>query len=862
MPQTTPMLEQYKRIKRQSGDAILFFRLGDFYEMFGEDALAAHKILGITLTARGKNTEHETPMCGVPYHAAERYIARLTRAGKKVALCEQTTPPGKGIVERSIIRIVTPGTTIDTHILEDKTPHYIVAAVEHKGTYGFCIADISTGVFEVTEVADEARLRNVLSRIAPREIITPKETLLMIQPLAANTVAFVHPHTPAFGFDARAVLLNHFRVRTLHGFGIEQLPRAQHAAGLLLDYLKETQKAALSHVCAIRQYAHEEYMALDPSSMRNLELLSTLYDGSREGSLLHTIDCTKTAMGGRLLRQWLLHPLLSRERIQLRLDAVSWLMEYADREELQKILGEIADIERLLGKIGLERVNARDMLALKKSLVHVVELKVALGQRLAPFPPLVQTIRDELQEHQGIIVLLERAVADEPPFEITEGGIIKEGYNAELDSLREIARGGKEWIAQFAASEIQRTGIQSLKVKFNNVFGYYIEVSKANLKYVPPEYVRKQTMVNAERFTTPDLQEFEEKILRAEEKMKELEYRLFLELRAQVAAHIPTLQKTAQAVAAIDVLTAYAALAHTRRYVKPRINEEGVIAIKQGRHPVIETLLQGEQYIPNDVYIDQEREQVLLITGPNMSGKSSYLRQTALITLLAQIGSYVPAEEANICIVDRIFTRVGAADNVARGQSTFMVEMQETAVILHNATARSLIIIDELGRGTSTYDGLSIAWAVVRYIHDRLGAKTMFATHYHELIDMVGALARGKNYSIAVTEHEGRVVFLHHVEEGGTPDSYGIEVAQLAGIPPQVIAESKRVLEQLESGRGSASGKLPAPLFDTTAPENSAHTPALHPALQKLKTLNPNSLTPLQALNLLAELVEKIKENH
>ena len=791
---TTPMLKQYWEIKNRHSQAILFFRMGDFYEMFGDDAIEASKILGIALTARNKGTPNETPMCGIPYHSAENYIVKITKAGKKVAICEQMTPPGKGLVERKVIRIITPGTTLNENVLDQKSHNFIASIYIEKNTFGFAVSDVSTGTFEINETDDKSLLKSLLFRLSPTEIVTHESFLDDINKLAPSGT-IINTHKTPFGFAAHSALEKHLEVTSLNGFGIEDLAIGILAGGFLFDYIKETQKTDLSHIKTLKRYHFNDYMLLDETAIRNLELLFTMHNGFKEGSLINIIDETKTAMAGRMLKQWLLHPLLSKHEIKERLDAVEFAIKELDREEITKALSNIADIERIVGKIGLERANARDLSHLKQSLFKIKEIKNLLPEISVPF---LEDVYKNLSDHGELIEKLETSIHDEPPIEITEGGIIKDGYSRELDSLREIASGGKDWINKLAVQEIARTGINSLKIRFNKVFGYYIEISKSNLGLVPADYIRKQTLVNAERFITPELKEYEEKVLGAEEKIYSLEYELFLKIRRETASHIPEIQKTAIALSKLDVITGFAELAIKNNYIKPQINDSGKIEIKQGRHPVIEKMLKDEQYIPNDAYLDNNNYQIILLTGPNMSGKSSYLRQVALITLLAQIGCFVPAENADISIVDRIFTRVGASDNLARGQSTFMVEMQEASNILHNASAKSLIILDELGRGTSTYDGLSIAWAILDNLHHEVGAKTLFATHYHELIEVVESLPKAQNFSVAVAEHKGSIVFLHQVQKGGTPESYGIEVAKLAGLPKSVISKSQEILKKLE----------------------------------------------------------------
>src|SRR3989339_238126 len=852
MAEPTPMLKQYHKIKQQYSDAIIFFRLGDFYEMFGPDAVISSKILGITLTARYKGLPNEIPMCGIPHHAAEQYLVKLTKAGHKVAICDQVSPAGLGLVERKIIRIVTPGTTLNSGFLEEKINNYVAALFKKGAIWGLSLADVGTGEFQTNETADMELLKSALFRLNPSEIITLPQNSTIIKDLDdAIREAVIHTHQPNLGFNAYKSLTEHFQVKNLHGFGLEKMAIATEAAAILLDYLKDTQKTPLAHFNRLQQYNFADCLIMDESAIRNLELLATRHDNSRDGSLLGIIDDTKTAMGGRLLRTWLLNPLLDAKQIAARWLAVAFLRESVNIAPLQQYLNKITDIERVLGKIGLERANGRDLLGLRESIKNIQEVKKMIPKEASP--TLIRQIIDSLNDHASLINLLDRGLAQEPPIEITEGNIIKDGFNGELDELRSLTRDGRDWIKNLTAREIKRTGISSLKIKYNSVFGYYIEVSHANSANVPADYIRKQTLVNAERFITPELKEFEEKILTAEEKIKTLEYNLFLALRQEVATHIPALQKTAAATAALDVLTAFAKIARQNNYVQPVINEHGKIIIKAGRHPVIEKLLADKSYIPNDVYLDNDGPQIILLTGPNMSGKSSYLRQVALITLLAQIGSFVPAQSAKIAIVDRIFTRVGAADNVSRGQSTFMVEMQETANILHNATNRSLIILDELGRGTSTYDGLAIAWAVLEYLHDVIGAKTLFATHYHELIEVATKLPKAKNMSIAVTQHQGQVIFLYQIQEGGTSDSYGIEVARLAGLPRELITNSKKILSSLEDAH---SGQLR--LIVPARPAKPTGDAASKEILEQLATGDPNSLTPLQAREMQNEIVKKI----
>lgn len=799
MANLTPMLKQYREIKDQHKDCILFFRLGDFYEMFGKDAQEACKILNITLTARNKGTPNETPMCGIPYHAAEGYIAKLTKAGKKVAICEQTTAPdGQGIVQRKVIRIITPGTTLDSNILENKQNNFLVSIFNQDNKWGIAFVDLTTGEYKLTELNKLDDLLNELNRILPSEIIiTPDLNENLNLKTKLEQIANLNLFYPSLFKPADETIKEHFKIKSLQTFGIQNYPIGITAAGNLLNYLKDTQKTNLEHINQLSLYNISDYMILDEATIRNLELLYTYQFFEEKGSLISIIDKTQTGMGGRLLRNWLLHPLINLEKITQRLDAVEEFYNNLDlRENLKKELKNIADIERLIGRLGCNRANARDLLNLKNSLQIIPEIKKILKPCNSKL--LKQSLKN-LDEHKELVKLINQAIAEDPPLLITEGGMIADDYNKELDELRKISTSGKDWIKELQQKEIQRTGISSLKVKFNKVFGYYIEVSNTNLSQVPEDYTRKQTLVNAERFVTPELKEYEHKVLGAEEKIKELEQKLFWEIRDKVAKEFEPIQQTAQILAQLDVLLSFANVALINNYTKPETNNGEVINIKNGRHPVIEKLQTEESYVPNDGLFNHTNHQLILLTGPNMSGKSSYLRQTALIVLLAQIGSFIPAETATIGITDRIFTRVGASDNLIRGQSTFMVEMQEAANILNNATNKSLIILDELGRGTSTFDGVSIAWAIVEYIYKNIKAKTLFATHYHELIDMVEKLDKAKNYAVSVKETETGVIFLRKIISGGIDKSYGIEVAKLAGLPKPLTDRAYQILDELEN---------------------------------------------------------------
>lgn len=804
MPELTPMLKQYSEIKEKYPNEILLFRLGDFYEMFGTDAKEASHILDIVLTARHRGTEHETPMCGIPFHALESYLAKLIKAGKRVAICDQLSDPtlpacagGPGLVKREVTRVVTPGTTFDELNLQNKVNNNIVAIVLGKNTWGLAIADLTTGDFRAAETPDFNLLKNEIFRFSSAEVIvnadlfndTRHRDFLL-------SLSNVNDHRlTAFG-TARDVLLKHFQMPNLNSFGVDDMTAGVEAAGLLLDYLKETQKADLKHFTKITRHNFADYMALDEATIRNLEIFQTAFTARYEGSLVSVIDRTKTSMAGRLLRRWLILPLVKEDKINERLAAVAdFKADSTLLRNLSEKLKQLSDLERLLGRLGCRRGTARDLVALKKSLQLVPEVKELIWDKQA-FR--LQTLNKFLGDHAALVSLLEQTIMDEPAAVVNDGNMIKDGIDAELDELRQVSRGGKDFLMQLQTREIERTKINSLKVRFNSVFGYYIEISKSNLDQAPADYIRKQTLVNAERFITPELKEYEEKILGAEEKIKAIEYRIFQETVEKASAHFADVQRTAETLAEVDLLASFAELASENNYCQPIVNAAGVINVRSGRHPVIERF-NKERYVPNDLILDHEKNEFILLTGPNMSGKSSFLRQAALISLLAQIGSFVPAEAAELGVVDRIFTRVGASDNLTQGVSTFMAEMQEAANILNNATRDSLIILDELGRGTSTYDGVSIAAAIMEFIHNQIGAKTIFATHYHELTDIVGKLARAENYCVAVSENNGQVVFLHKIVRGATSKSYGIEVAKIAGLPKDLIERANEILAELES---------------------------------------------------------------
>lgn len=898
----TPMMAQYRKMKENYPDAILFFRLGDFYEMFFEDAIEASRLLQITLTSRNKG-DHKAPMCGVPYHAANSYIAKLTRLGKKVAICEQLSDPNlPGIVERDVVRVITPGTTLDDQLLDQKSNNYLVAIAaqqpdaghgldpqsdpdggpdERQTSFGLACCDVSTGELRVTFLANTEELQTELEKIRPVEAILEHRLLneKFFQQLAESNIGtFFFPHD--FHHEGESFLKDFFNLHTLDSFGLkDQLSR--QAAAMLLHYLQTTQKANVQHIRGIHVYKLSEFMPLDEHTLKNLELITTLRENKKEGSLLWVLDQTVTSMGGRFLRFSLLHPLCELTHIEARLDALEELtVNPTILEDIREVLKHILDLERLLARLSLGHGNARDLVGLKNSLKAIPYLQSILA---GLHTPLLKEISGDLDALPELAQLIETAMVDEPPLAVKEGGIIKEGFHAELDQLKTISRDGKNFIQQLQQREVERTGINSLKIRYNSVFGYYIEVSKTNLHAVPQDYIRKQTLVNAERFITPELKEYEEKVLGAEEKIVALEYELFDQVRQKVLAGMGRIQNLAHAIAQLDMLCSLAKVAIEQRYCKPIIKENGMLRIEAGRHPVVEKMSFSGKFVPNDATFDDAGQTIHLITGPNMGGKSTFLRQTALIVLMAHIGSFIPASKAEISLVDRIFTRVGASDNLIRGQSTFMVEMQETAYILHHATAKSLIILDEIGRGTSTYDGMSIAWALLEFIHDHIGAKTLFATHYHELIALAEKLPHAANYSVAVKENEQEgVVFLYKVLPGGVDRSYGIEVAKLAGLPHDVITKARQILVDLEegvlesgirkellgSGKSGASMSIPDTQtldYGARAMENHPELPERpqqsirqHPALEEFRQLDVNSLTPLEALNILNGLKKKL----
>lgn len=869
------MMQQYESIKAQYPDCILLFRLGDFYEMFGDDAVKASKILNITLTTRNKGAASQMPMCGVPHHAIDGYIAKLTRHGEKVAMCDQVSDPKlPGIVQREVIRVITPGTTLNESILDNKTNNYLVSIIERNGIFGLCYVDITTGDFAVTQIETIAETIAEIAKISPAECILENDLFdEEIGILLRSTFDKAFFSKYATFRDAKNTLKDHFEVKTLNGFGLEDKDVAIEAAGFVMNYLLETQKTTLSHIKKISYFSVSKYMPIDEATLRNLELLYTLRDRQKEGSLISVIDNTLTAMGGRMLKFWLTHPLQNADEINKRLSAVEEIGNNAGiHANLREILKDIVDIERIMAKLSLGSGNARDLLALKSSLEQIPTLKNELNKMESK---LLQALCNDFMDLKEIILLIETAIDPEPPILLTSGGVIREGFNEELDKLKNISRKGKGFIKDLQEKEVKRTGISSLKVKYNRVFGYYIEISKANMHLAPEEYIRKQTLVNAERFITPELKEYEETVLNAEEKIITLEQKLFAEIRQEILEKTSEIQENARVFAVLDVICGLSYTAQINNYIKPIVDDRNIIDIKNGRHPVVEKINFSGNFIPNDVKLDNEKDRLLLITGPNMGGKSTILRQTALIVLMAHIGSFVPASQANIGLTDRIFTRVGASDNLVKGQSTFMVEMQEAANILNNATSKSLIILDEIGRGTSTYDGVSIAWAITEYIHNRIQAKTLFATHYHELIAVAKSLSHAKNFCITAKETNNKIIFLYKLEEGGIDKSYGIEVAKLAGLPQEVVDKSNHILEDLEENvidknieKTLQDTKKNIPeaqmdLFGNAAliEEFERKTRNLNKIKEDIAQIDINQLTPLEALQKLDELKRKSNNN-
>ena len=862
MANVTPMMQQYLDIKERYPGMILFFRLGDFYEMFFDDAITVSRELELTLTGKDCGLQERAPMCGVPYHAAETYINRLIGLGHKVAICEQLEDPAlcKGLVKRDVIRIVTPGTVVEQSMLSERRNSYILALCADGKRAGVAFADVSTGEFFTYE-SDASRLADELARIAPREIIADEGAMALADSLGAQVPVSPYAQGAFRLSSAKEALLHHFHVASLDVFGLRDLKMAARAAGALMRYLGDTQKNALEHIATLRLYRREQYMALDRTARRNLELTESLR-GERKGSLLALLDKTATSMGGRTLRAWIEQPLCVRDDIKRRLDAVAELKD--DPMMAQSLFEELRgvyDVERLLSRVSYRSINARDCLALGASLSRIPQVRALIEESSSA---MLRELLEQLDPVEDVRDLLLCAINPDAPLLISEGNIIREGYNEELDRLRRASKEGVQWVAELEAKEREETGIKNLRIRYNKVFGYYIEVTKSNYAQVPYRYTRKQTLANSERYVTPELHELEEQILGAQERALRLEQQLFADIRERLSEHIGRLQATAQALKTLDALLSLALAAVEYGYARPEITDDGAIDIEDGRHPVVEQNMEGGQFVPNDTHMDADANRMLIITGPNMAGKSTYMRQVALITLMAHMGSFVPARAARIALTDRIFTRVGASDDLASGQSTFMVEMSELAHILMNATARSLIVLDEIGRGTSTFDGLSIAWAVVEYMADKkiLGAKTLFATHYHELSELEGHMPGVVNFRIAVKEHGEDVIFLRKIVPGGADKSFGIHVARLAGIPRPVLLRAHEILARLETrdknqlsigqniiGEKPQEGPAQMTLFDSGAMD----------IVEELKAIDVMALTPIEAMNLIFKLREEAR---
>ncbi len=878
LAELTPMMQHYLQTKEQYPGCILFYRLGDFYEMFFEDAITVSRELEITLTGKSCGLTERAPMCGVPYHAVDTYLNKLIEKGYKVAICEQVEDPklAKGMVKREVTRIVTPGTNLNIQSLEESRNNFLMSIAYFPGRIGVSVADISTGDYYLTELEDNNKLLDEISKYAPSEIICNDAFLvsgLSVEELRNRLRIAVNALEPHY-FDedgAKKLLRKHFKVAALTGLGIEDFPVGILAAGALLRYLYETQKSSMSNITHIYPYLTSKFMLLDSATRRNLELAETLREKQKRGSLLWVLDKTKTAMGARTLRSYIEQPLIDKRQIEERLDAVEELTkDVISRDEIREYLNPVYDLERLLGKISYQSANPRDLIAFKNSIAMMKPVRAVLE---AFHKSLLAQILEDIDPLEDLFTLIDAAIEEDPPLLIREGGIIKDGFDATIDSLRKAKTEGKNWLAALEEEDRNRTGIKNLRIKYNKVFGYYFEVTNSFKDMVPEDYVRKQTLANAERYTTPRLKELEDTILNAEDKLATLEYDLFCKIRDTIGGEIERIQRTAKAVARLDVFASLSLVAERYRYVRPEINEKGLIHIKDGRHPVVEQVMGNDMFVTNDTYLDNGSHLIAVITGPNMAGKSTYMRQTALIVLMAQLGSFVPAKSAKIGLVDRIFTRVGASDDLASGQSTFMVEMNEVANILRNATKNSLLILDEIGRGTSTFDGLSIAWAVIEHISNRklLGAKTLFATHYHELTELEGKISNVNNYCIAVKEKGDDIVFLRKIIKGGADKSYGIQVAKLAGVPDMVIDRAKEIVAQLSENditekvqsiavdTKTDNKKVPTydevdlqqfSLFDTVKDED---------VLKELLEVDVMNMTPVDAMNTLYRLQSKLK---
>lgn len=872
----TPMMQQYMETKNQYKDCILFYRLGDFYEMFFDDALCVTKELELTLTGKSCGLDERAPMCGVPFHSAESYINRLVERGYKVAICEQVEDPksAKGLVKREVIRVVTPGTNSFTSSLDETRNNYLMGIVSIEGKFGISVVDVTTGEYLMTEVDSVSKLLDEINKFTPSEIICNDTFYISgvdMNDLSSRLGIVISPLDPSY-FDkdsCQRALCRHFKVSTLEGLGFKEYAIGTIAAGSIMQYLEETQKCSLAHISHLLPYHTGKYMLLDRNTRRNLELVETLREKQKRGSLLWVLDKTKTAMGARKLRSSLEQPLIDKETILQRYDAIDELnQDVITREELREYLNPVYDLERLLSKISYKTVNPRDMIALESSLSMLPHIRLLCSNFKSD---LFQDFTQNLDPLEDVYQLIHSAIVEEPPISVREGGIFKNGFNEEIDHLRNAKTEGKNWLADLETTEKEQTGIKNLRIKYNKVFGYYLEVTKSFVNQVPDTWIRKQTLTNAERYTTPELKEMEDTILGAEDRLYNLEYTVFCQLREEIFQQMDRIQQTASVIASIDMIASLAYVAEHNHYVRPKLNNKGILRIKDGRHPVIEQMIAHDMFIPNDTFLDEDSHRLVIITGPNMAGKSTYMRQTALIVLMAQLGSFVPASQADISLVDRIFTRVGASDDLASGQSTFMVEMTEVANILHNATKNSLIILDEIGRGTSTFDGLSIAWSVVEHIVDKklIGAKTLFATHYHELTELEGKLEGVQNYCIAVKEDGEDIVFLRKIVKGGADKSYGIQVAKLAGVPEQVLIRAREIADQLENKDAlsldgvvnqmavSSPGEKTMnqlSIFDTMGNDQTDDI------LFELRDIDLSRVTPMDAMNLVYKWQKSLQE--
>ena len=872
----TPMMQQYMETKNQYKDCILFYRLGDFYEMFFDDALCVTKELELTLTGKSCGLDERAPMCGVPFHSAESYINRLVERGYKVAICEQVEDPksAKGLVKREVIRVVTPGTNSFTSSLDETRNNYLMGIVSIEGKFGISVVDVTTGEYLMTEVDSVSKLLDEINKFTPSEIICNDTFYISgvdMNDLSSRLGIVISPLDPSY-FDkdsCQRALCRHFKVSTLEGLGFKEYAIGTIAAGSIMQYLEETQKCSLAHISHLLPYHTGKYMLLDRNTRRNLELVETLREKQKRGSLLWVLDKTKTAMGARKLRSSLEQPLIDKETILQRYDAIDELnQDVITREELREYLNPVYDLERLLSKISYKTVNPRDMIALESSLSMLPHIRLLCSNFKSD---LFQDFTQNLDPLEDVYQLIHSAIVEEPPISVREGGIFKNGFNEEIDHLRNAKTEGKNWLADLETTEKEQTGIKNLRIKYNKVFGYYLEVTKSFVNQVPDTWIRKQTLTNAERYTTPELKEMEDTILGAEDRLYNLEYAVFCQLREEIFQQMDRIQQTASVIASIDMIASLAYVAEHNHYVRPKLNNKGILRIKDGRHPVIEQMIAHDMFIPNDTFLDEDSHRLVIITGPNMAGKSTYMRQTALIVLMAQLGSFVPASQADISLVDRIFSRVGASDDLASGQSTFMVEMTEVANILHNATKNSLIILDEIGRGTSTFDGLSIAWSVVEHIVDKklIGAKTLFATHYHELTELEGKLEGVQNYCIAVKEDGEDIVFLRKIVKGGADKSYGIQVAKLAGVPEQVLIRAREIADQLENKDAlsldgvvnqmavSSPGEKTMnqlSIFDTMGNDQTDDI------LFELRDIDLSRVTPMDAMNLVYKWQKSLQE--